>query len=244
MEKIYVRSNYLKAAHYFFYSMAVFSLIFAITFWESFAIESVMFVVFFIIYITVSLIIAFFFYRDYKKQLEGIVLIKAYAIPYIALSFFIIFATELLSFVSPEFIELVYSALFINYYYVFVIIIGAVLYVLKPVRTLFKFRSRYVLRNAKKIALRYSRLADIKYYKEGTDPLIDDMLDDIWSHRYYPVPQIQKLEIRMCDDHIKTTTQKLKIENAEKKNPDIIERLKKEKERYEKLLEQIRSYRD
>ena len=38
MEKFYVRSYYLKASHFFFYSLSIFAMIFAITFWQ----ESVM----------------------------------------------------------------------------------------------------------------------------------------------------------------------------------------------------------
>ncbi len=244
MERVYIRSYYLKAAHYFFYSMSVFSLTVTVSFWRSFMIKSLMFAFFCIIYANIGLWLAYFFYKDYEKEIKGMFVLRRYAPPYVILSIFVVFGAEMLIFTSPDLGNLIFSMLFINYYYVFIVAIGAALYMLKPVRRLFEFRTKRILRNAKSIVLKYSRLPDIKDYKPGTDPIIDEILDDVWGNKDYPVPHVQRLEIEVCRNRIEEIQAKIDVAETENRNKEVIRSLKRKKSRYEKLLEQISSYRD
>jgi len=86
MDRIFVTAQYLKIAHYLFFSLAVFSVTSAFSLWNYFIEESIGFLIFSVIYLNATLWLAYFFYKDYKLELKNIMVITRYAKPYIILS--------------------------------------------------------------------------------------------------------------------------------------------------------------
>jgi len=244
MEKFYVRIYYLKASHYFFYAMSIFSLMFAIFFWQESITHSIIMLVSFIVYVNMSLWIAYFFYKDYAEEVKDMAVLKIYSKPYIALSSVVIVLTLILMFLAPNFSGLLYSSLFINYYYVFIIITGFILYTIKPVRRFFEFQRVRALNKGKEIAAKYSHLTDVRHYKIGSSPFIDEMLDDVWVNREYPLPGVKKIEIEICQSRINEIDARIELAREEGRGPEIAKLLKSEKERYEDFLEQTSRYYD
>lgn len=244
MERIYLRAYYLKVVHYLFFSLSVFSLTSAIIFYDNFMRESVAFIIFCVIYANVSVFIAYYLFKNYKQQLESIQVIRRYAFPYIVLGLLVFAMTELLSLFIPRLGSLIISLLFINYYYVFIIIIGCLLVILKPVQKLFEFQSKFALTKAKEIAISFSSLSIINSYKIGTNPIIDEILDDIYSNRKYPTPHVQRLEMELIQAEIDYLQSRI-VEAIKMKRPRrMIERIVKSKEAMEKKFSDIGNYSD
>lgn len=226
--------------------MSIFSLVAAINFWENFNLQSIMLAVSCFAYANISIWLAYFFYRDYKQEIESS-MIREYAFPYIFLSLYVLFMTELLMFIVPGFKSLVYSILFVNYYFLSAIAVGAVIYTVKPLRRLFDFYDIRVLEKAKRIAEKFSGLPEIGAYVPRTNPEIDAMLDEIWSHKEYPARQVRALEIGMCKNRIREIESKINtLETAmrEDRGYEIMETLKSEREKYESLIKEIAEYQD
>jgi len=238
MERIYVSGKFLKTAHYFFFAMSIFSLTSAVAFWDSFMKESVIFIAFCAIYSLASLYIAYLFYRDYRQELSSIMVVRGYMPPYMGMAIAVVLMTSLLAFLIPSAAGLIYSILFINYYYLFIIAIGAGLVALKPVRRLFEFQSKVALSGGLKIAREMSRLPDLKGYRTGTNRDVDDLLEEIWGSKKYPVPHIQRLEIEMCKMRIQELESRIAF-SASQQQAGMLER---EKKRYMKMLENIKDY--
>jgi len=242
MEKLYVRAQYLKIAHYFFYSMAVFSVTTAFALWETFLFESVGLLIFSIIYLNATLWLAYFFYSDYKLQLKDVRLITRYAKPYVILSITVFVMTELFVLIIPEISGLIFSILFINFYYAFIIIIGAAMYLIKPVRTIFNFQMTRALKNGKEIAMEHSSLEEVANYRIGTDPFMDDILEDIWNNRDFPVPNVQRLEIEACQKKINEIQGRMELAKKLNWSQNLTAHLEREKKRYEKKIEDTMNY--
>lgn len=242
MERIYFRAQYLKTAHYLFYSLAVFSITSALALWSSFTEQSVGMLIFSVIYLNASIWLAYFFYKDYKIQLENVIVVTRYARPYIILSISVFAMTELLLFLVPETGGLIFSMMFINFYYAFLIIIGAVMYLVKPVRRLFEFQTAQSLKKGLEIASKYSHFSDIVNYRIGSSPFIDEVLGDIWNNKVYPVPHVQRLEIEVCQAKISDIESRLDLAKKWRWSQKIVDHLKKEKKRYEKRIEDVEKY--
>ena len=230
-------------AHYFFYAMSVFTITVAINFWDSFLVESITLLFFSLFYINASLWLAYFFYKDYEKDILGFSALKNYALRYMGLSIYVVFMTVLLIYMVPGFGELIYSILFINYYYAFAIVIGVLLLVFKPVRILFRFPGGDVIYKAKKIAVKYSRMSELESYAPKTDPIIDSMLEEVWSHKDNPVDYVKNIESYMCESKIREIESNLKFAKLQGKAPHIIEGIQKKKDRYQELLDEIKGYK-
>ncbi len=244
MDKIVVRMTYLKSAHYFFFAMAVFSLTAAIAFWEVFLAESTIFLFFCVIYANISFWLAYFFYKDYSEQVENLFVLRRYTWPYVLLSVLVVAMTEGMIVVTPSISGVIYSTLFINYYYLFIVGMGALSYAFKPVRRLFEFKSALAIGKGRDIVLKFSRLDLVREYKTGTDPYIDEMFENIANSKDYPTPHVQRLEIELCSKRLRETETKLELARSQGRNKRHLEMLEREKEEYEHLLEKVRSYRD
>jgi hypothetical protein len=242
MERIYVRARYLKIAHYMFYSLAVFSITSAFALWSSFTEQSVGMIIFSVIYLNASIWLAYFFYKDYKIQLEKVIVVTRYARPYIILSISVFAMTELLLYLIPEMGGLIYSMMFINFYYAFIIIIGGFLYLIKPIRRLFEFQSARALRKGMEIASKYSHFSDVLNYQIGTSPFIDEVLEDIFNNKDFPVPHIQRLEIEVFQSKISDIESRLELAKKWKWSPKIVSHLVNQKDRYLKRIEDIEKY--
>jgi len=244
MEKIYIRAQYLRIAHYLFYSLAVFSVTSALALYGMFADQAIGLFIFSLMYLNASMWLAYFFYKDYKIQLKDIKVVSRYAKPYLILSIAVFVMTEMFIFLVPEMGGLLFSMMFINFYYAFIIIIGAALYLVKPVRRLFDFQSAQALRKGKEIASRYSHLSEVISYKIGSNPFIDEVLDEIWSNRGYPVPHVQRLEVELCQEKISEIEGRIELANKWNWSRKIKEHLDREKKRYEKKIEETMKYND
>jgi hypothetical protein len=242
MERVSVMRQYLKAAHYFFYSMVVLSLTSAIIFWDMFTRESVVFVIYCMLYANVSVWLAYFFYKDYRQELQGTEAVRRYIKPYAMLSVFVVLGAEALAIMAPDLGLLLVSLLFINFYYIFIVIIGLSLYLLKPVRRLFQFETGRTIKNGKKIAAGLSRMRDVRSYRPGTDPIMDEMFEDVWEHRDYPVSQVQRVEAEFINRRIRDVEHRIYLEERRESSPMIMKRLEGEKQKYEKMLEDVMGY--
>jgi cell division protein FtsB len=244
MERIHVQTTYLKVIHYFFFSLAVFSMSAAIIFWEEFVVESILFLVFTAVYANMSIWIAYFFYKDYKYVLKDIELVKRHAPTYVILGLSIVFASSGLSMLLPSLRGFIYSILFVNYYYIFVIIIGWIFLVIKPVRTLFDFQIQRTLSGGKKIAMKYSRLSEVKRYKIGSNPVIDEILENIWHSKEYPTPHVQRLEIEVARREIQDLEAEIELAKQQKRPKELIDQLERRLELKKNRLSDISSYQD
>ncbi len=241
MERIYIRIWYLKGLHYFFFSLAVFSVTAGIMFFDFMTFESLNFFVLGYFYCLSSLLIAYYFYKDYKKTIEPLMVIKLYFLPYMALSLWTIGTMALLIWTLPQILSLMYSFLFVDYYIFFFIAIGFLLSRFRVVSKLFEMYNDFVLNNAMRIAKQHASFVDVNEYEIGSSPETDEILDDIWVHRDYPLPFIRKLELSICDKHvidINKILSRMKNDLAAEKR--VIKILEREKDYYLKKILQIK----
>jgi hypothetical protein len=240
MERIYIRIWYLKSLHYFFFSLAVFSVTAGIVFFDFMAWESLSFFVLGYFYCLSSLLIAYYFYKDYRETVEPLMVIKLYFLPYMVLSLWTIGTMVLLIWTLPHILSLLYTFLFVDYYIFFFIVIGFALSRFRIVSKLFEMYNIFILRNAMRIAKKYASFVDVTEYSIGNSPETDEILDEIWAHRDYPLPFIRKLELSICDKHvidINNMLNRMRREVATEKI--IIKTLNKEKEYYLKKIVDI-----
>ena len=240
MERIYIRIWYLKSLHYFFFSLAIFSITAGIMFFDFAALESLNFFVLGYFYCFSSLFIAYYFYKDYKETVEPFKVIRVYFVPYIVLVFCTMGSMLFLIWIFPELLVLMQSFLFVDYYIFFFIVVGFVLSRFKIVSRFFELYNVLVLNGAMKIAKEYARFVDVDEYKIGNDPEMDEILDEIWTHRDYPLPYIRKFEIAMCEKDIMDTNRmisRMRERGADETEKRIIRYLEKIKDGY---LEKIR----
>ena len=202
MERIYVSISYLKTFHYLFFSLAVFSLTSGMMLFTYGSFESLSFFGLTAFYCTSSLIVAHYFYKNYREVAEPIRIIKIYLLPYIVLVFWTIGSISFLVIIFPVLLALIYSFLFINYYIFFLIIIGFFMSRFRMVSKFFEVYNFYILGKARKLAKQYACEADVGEYEVGSDPKIDEMLDDIWAHKAYPIPYVRRVETALCEKHI------------------------------------------
>ena len=158
------------------------------------------------------------------------------------LSLFVFFGTQLLVAITPGMTGLIYSLMFINFYYAFVIMIGASLFLIKPVRRFFEFHRNLALKKGREIAIRHSNLKEVTRYRIGSNPFVDEVLDEIYSNRVYPVPYVQRLEIELCQNRISEIEARMELVKQLRQGSKIADALKKEKERYERRIECIERY--
>ena len=240
MERIYIRIWYLKCLHYLFFSLAVLSMTAGIMFFNFAILESINFFFLGSFYCISSLLIAYYFYKDYRETVEPLRVIRVYLAPYIILDFWTIGIMALLVWTFPSIISLIYSFLFIDYYIFFFIITGLVLSRFKIVSKFFEMYNVLVLNGAMRIAKEYVRFVDISEYSVGSNPEIDEILDEIWAHRGYPLPHIRKLEIAMCEKDIMDLNKmisRMRERGADESQQRIIKHLENIKDGY---LEKIR----
>jgi len=152
--------------------------------------------------------------------------------------------TEAFILIIPGFEGLIFSIMFINFYYAFIIIIGAILYLFKPIRMLFDFQSIRSLRNGKTIAMKYSHFSEVVNYKIGSNPFVDEILGEICSNKTYPVPHVQRLEIELCQNKISEIEGRMELAKKWDWSVKLKNHLDREKKRYEKRIKNVLSYND
>jgi hypothetical protein len=247
-ERIYLGIYYLKILHYFFFSLAVFTLTSGIFFWELFTIESINFFVICAVYSLFSLYIAHSMYRSYTELAEPLMVIRSYVLPYPLLSFWTCVLTFFLVYVSPRLTELIYAFLFVNYYIVFFLLIGLFVSRLSFVGKLFEVYDNLSLRRAMGLASSYSHIAEVEAYRIGSDPRADEMLDDIWKHRDYPLPYVKELETRLCEMRMYKVDKSIKalerIPERTRTEEELLKRLKTERSEYLRKMEKVREFGD
>jgi len=248
MEKIYISIYYLKILHYFFFSLAVFTLTAGIIFWESFTLESISLFSMCSVYSVFSLYIARSLYKSYRELAEPVIVVRTYVLPYPLLVFWIFALTFLLVYVFPYLTELVFAFLFVNYYILFLLIIGFLIGRLRIVGRLFDVYSYFTLKKAQSVASKYSHVVDVMEYEVGSDPEVDEILDDIWSHRDYPLTHVKELETRLCEIQVIKISKTIKIlerrKDRIKEEDRLLEGLKDEKSEYMKKIEEIQKFGD
>ncbi len=236
MEKIYIRAYYMKILHYFFFSFAVFSVTGSMMFFESFSWESASFLFMGIFYCIASMIVAYYYYKNYKQALEPFRIIKAYFVPYMVLVIWTIGSMAVLVLFFPSIRSLIYSFMFIDYYIFFFIVIGFILSRFNVVSKLFDTYTAYNLNKAKKIAKQYAYAANVSYYTVGNNPEMDEMLDDILANKSYPLPHVRRFEIALCERQIIETNRLIE------RSPDATtkETLEKIRDGYEEKIRKIK----
>ncbi|MFH1237112.1 MAG: hypothetical protein V1648_01765 [Candidatus Aenigmatarchaeota archaeon] len=246
MQKIYVSSSYLKTLHYLFFSFAVFSLTAGMIFFNFAVIESLTLLGLSAFYCVTSFFVAYYFYKDYREVIEPYRVIHLYLLPYLLLALWSIGTTVALVLVFPSLSALIYSFLFINYYMFFLVLIGIVLSRFSMVSRVFEMYNKYMLNKAKKLAKRYALFLEINDYDPGSDPRIDALLDDVWTHRSYPTPHVRKLEIGLCERHMADISRMIdKIrDNKEMKDKVVVEALQKMKDDYITKIREIEQKAD
>ncbi len=182
--------------------MAVFSLAAGIFFFDFAKFESFSFFGLSIFYCASSLVVAHYFFRNYREIAQPIRVIRVYLVPYLVLALWTLGSTFFLVWILPSLVALIYSFLFINYYIFFVIVIGFVISRFRVVSRFFEIYNFYILGKAKKLAKKYAFTVDVDEYVVGSDPKTDGMLDDIWAHKAYPVPYVRRLETAICENHV------------------------------------------
>jgi len=237
MEGLYVSNSYLKTAHYFFYSMAVLYSLLAINVFGEFAGQSFIMFVSSLIYINASAWTAYFLYRDYKSDMTTVQLLREQLPPYILLVIYVAVAAETFMLLVPGSSAMIYSVLFVNYYYIIAFSMAVIFALLRPVRGLFQTRNQNILGMAKEKALEFSRLKGLAEYREGSNHSIDDALEDVLLHEDSPGPSIRRLETEICQQRINEL--KLRL-NEERQRASSMARLQSEKAEYEKILESLR----
>ncbi len=242
VDRIYIRILYLKSLHYFFFSLAVMSLTAGIMFFDLTTWESLNFFVLGYFYFAASLVIAYYFYKDYRETLEPIKVVRFYLLPYMVLVFFTIGFMVLFVLTAPSIIQLIQSFLFVDYYVFFLIAIGFLLSRFKLVSRLFEMYNVFVFRKAKKLAKKYAYLVNIDEYEIGSSPEIDEIFDEIWIHKNYPLPYIRKLEIAICERHIVKINRalvKMRGRGVDESGKKVIEALEKLKQDYFEKIRKI-----
>jgi len=203
MERIYIRVYYLKILHYFFFSLSILSLTIGIMFFDFMSFDSLVFFGLSYAYCISSLAIAYYFYKDYKETMEALRIIRLIAFPYIVISVFTVGAVALMASIFPFITELIYSFMFVNFYVIFVLVIGLAMSRFRMVSRFFETYSYIIMRKAKRIAEKYALITDVQQYRIGTNPEADQLLDDIWANRDYPLPYVREFEIALCEEHVR-----------------------------------------
>lgn len=238
-DRLYVKLYYLKIAHYMYFAMGVFSLTAAIIFWNEFPDQSLYMLLPCLIYSGVSMWSAYYFYRDYRHEVEPLIFVKNYVLPYMVLALWTLFMTVLMIYLVPFLKELMYSFLFINYYFFFVLVVGVAVSRFGVIKQLFHFYSTMNLKRGLSIASRGAMVMNLSEYVVGTDEIIDGMLDEILTEKKHPGAKIRMLEIELCKKHIREIDRELErlqgndVISAQK---NLIEILKSEREDYVKKL--------
>ncbi|RLI97761.1 MAG: hypothetical protein DRO99_02530 [Candidatus Aenigmatarchaeota archaeon] len=237
-DRFYIRLRYLKAVHYIFYTLGVFSLTVAITLWNDYASGSFVFACLSAVHMSGSMLLAYFFYKDYTKELAASSILKSYGLPYFAISITTVLVTEALFIVIPGFSQMMYYMLFANYYYVFIMVIAATLYKVKPVHRLFRMQDRKALEDAKSIALKRSGMKEIGEYRVGTDPVVDQVLDDIHADRG-SAANIKKLELEVCLNKVREIGSWIREAKMRGESPYKIKQLEEKKREYDEKARSI-----
>ncbi len=246
MERIYVKIWYLKALHFFFFSFAVFSMTSGIMFFNFAAMESLSFFFLGSFYCISSLIIAYYYYRDYKETLEPMKVIRVYFVPYIVLVFWTILSVVFLVWTFPSLLLLIQSFLFVNYYVFFFIITGFVLSRFNVVSRLFDMYNALILMEAMAIAREYACFVDVGEYSIGSNPEMDEILDEIWVRREYPLLYVRKFEIAICEKHVIDINRMLNMmrEKVSESDKGVMESIEKIKDDYLRKIKEIKQKTD
>jgi hypothetical protein len=188
--------------------------------------------------------VAYYYYKDYKKSIEPIKIVRFYLIPYLVLVFWTVVCMLVLVWAFPSVIALVYSFLYVDYYIFFFIIIGFIVSRFKIVSKFFDMYNIFILQKAMGEAKEHAIYVDVGKYSIGSDPEMDEILDEIWAHRDYPLPYIRKLEIAICEKDIidiNNMMARIKERGVDAMDEKIIKHLEKMKDNY---LEKIRKIRE
>jgi hypothetical protein len=248
MERIYLGIYYLKILHYFFFSLAVFTLTAGIILFESFTLESIILFSMCSIYSGFSVYIAHSIYRAYKILVEPIMVVRTYLLPYIVLTFLTFGMTISFALIFPYLTEIVYAFLFVNYYIIFLLLGGIIISRFRIVKKTFEFYSSLSLIRAKRLASKYSRVVDTKEYDVGADPEADELLDNIWKNKDYPLPYVKALETRICEIKIQNLTKSIQVLEARtERTPEenkLIEIFNTEKQNYVRKIQEIGQLKD
>lgn len=246
MDRIYVSIYYLKTLHYLFFFFAVFSLTAGVMFSGFALLESLSFFGLSLFYCISSLFVAYRFYKDYREIIEPFRIIRVYFFPYISLVLLTLASVTFMIWIFPSIAPLIFSFLFINYYMFFVIITGFVVSRFRIISRLFEVYNLYILGRAKSIAIKYVLFTDVNEYEVGSNQSIDEILDDIWAHRNYPLPYIRMLEITICEKHIIDINRMLdRMRGAEdEKEKVLMKSLETLKEDYHRKIMSIEQKRD
>lgn len=235
MEKIYLRAYYMKSLHYFFFALAVFSLGSGVIFFQVLTVESLSFLGLSVFYFLSSETIAYYYYRGYRQFMDPFIVVRTYLIPYMALTLWTIGSLVAFVLFFPSILPLIRSFLFIDYYIFFLIVLGFVFSRMKVVSGLFRMYDKMGLRRAMRIAKRRASSVDVDTYSIGSDPRIDEILDDILTHEDNPESYVRALEIAVCERHIANTSRivnNIRKRGAEEEEKDLLESMKKIRESY------------
>jgi len=172
-------------------------------------------------------------YRPYRELASSLIVIRTYVLPYPLLALWTFGLTFLLTYVFPSLAGLVYAFLFVNYYILFLLAIGILVGRFRIVRRIFEVYNHMNLKKAQKLASEYSHVVNVMTYEVGSDHEVDEILDEIWHHRGYPLPQVKKLETVLCEMQI------IKINKA----METLERMRKRTGVEERMLCRLREER-
>lgn len=233
MNKVYITARYLKTFHYLFFYFSVLSMSLGIMLFDYSGVESLNFFVFAIFYSAISFLTAYYFYKDYKAKIEPIKIVKIYFVGYLIIVILTISSLVFLFLITPSILALIYSFIFINYYVLFFLILILFFSRFEFVSKIFEFYNFLNLEKARKIAMEYAITHYIESYKIGSDPKIDEILDDILAHKDYPLPYVRKFEIAICEKRLVEVNRLL--EKIGKNIDPITQKIKKSLEESKEL---------
>jgi hypothetical protein len=199
----YISLSYLKMMHYTFFFFALLSLVFGIVFFDVFLTESMALMFLFVFYFVLSLVTAHFFYQSYKETADALMIITQHSKYYILIAFTTLFSVFLIISFYPDLLGFFYSVYFINYYYFFIVIIGFGLSRFHIISRLFRVYGLLTMKRALGIARKHAKTPELKGYKIGDDPEIDQLLDRVVTKSNYPKPTVRQIEIRILEKRVK-----------------------------------------
>jgi hypothetical protein len=207
----YVRPEYLEIIHYYYFSIGIFSFIAAVSFGYS-AVYSAIFI---LLYVGQS---SFAWYLSWamQKRMKEIFVISSWrsGTEHVILTFFVGGLTLFLWYVNA-FNErsMVEFMLYINYVIFFFAVIWYAVTKFGIVKTIFNVYDFTLMERAKGLVIKtrekrrdiFTRRIigdeNIKNYKTGSNPEIDDLLLNAWREKSSPrlIKRITEIEMAMCE---------------------------------------------
>ena len=168
---------------------------------------------------------AHYFYKSYRESAEAYFVIRQHSVSYVVLSLLTIVSVFALVYFYPDLIGLFYSVYFINYYYFFIVIVGLALSRFHVASRLFRVYGKRSLEKALEVAKKQARIPELKKYKIGKSPEIDQMLDRVAENKSNVKPTVREIEVKILDKRIADLEKNLG-DLLSKKNPTQPERHK------------------